>query len=263
MATQKDRVAQFRDLHDDLLVLPNAWDAASARMVQEAGGLAVATSSAALAWSNGYADDQGMPREVALAATREVLRAVTVPVTVDSEAGYSDDPAEVAAHVAALAALGVAGINLEDGHGAPETLAAKIAAIKASGTEMFINARCDVYLFGLTADDAKRDELIRRGKLYAAAGADGFFAPALINLTDIATVAEAVTLPLNILVMKGIAPVAELKAAGARRISAGALPGRAAYGAALKAAKMMLEEGRYDAIFAHSGDCPDFNKLFV
>ena len=200
---------------------------------------------------------------MALAATQQVLDVVTVPVSVDSEAGYSDDPVQVAAHVAALAAMGVAGINLEDGRGVPDLLAAKIAAIKASGTQIFINARCDVYLFDLVPDVAKRDELIRRGRLYAAAGADGFFAPCITDLADIAAVAEAIALPLNVLLMKGLAPVSQLKTAGARRVSAGALIGRAAYGMAARAVKMLLEEGRADAIFESSSDCPDFNRLLA
>jgi 2-methylisocitrate lyase-like PEP mutase family enzyme len=260
---QQDKVARFRNLHDkgNILVLPNAWDAASARMVQEAGAKAIATSSAALAWSNGHADGQGMTREVALAAVRRILRVVTVPVSVDSEAGYSDDAAQVVAHVKALAELGVAGINLEDGRGAPDLLAAKIAAIKASGVAMFVNARCDVYLSNLVGE-GKREELVRRGRLYRDAGADGLFAPAVTDPADIAAIVAATPLPVNILVMRAAPPVAKLRELGVRRISTGALMGRAAYGKTAVAAKMLLGEGRYDAIFETSTDCPDFNALF-
>ena len=265
MTTQSEQVGRFRALHQGMLVLPNAWDAASARMVQELGGRAVATSSAAVAWANGYADGEGMPRAVALAATRAVLRVVQVPVTIDSEAGYSDNPAAVAAHVLELVRLGVAGINLEDGRGAPELLAAKIAAIKAAlkdqGADIFINARCDIHLFDLVPDAQKRDALIGRGRLYHAAGADGFFAPLISDLGDIAAVAQAVPLPLNVLMMKGLPPVGELQKAGARRVSAGALTGRAAYGQAAKAVRQALDEGRYDVLFETSGDCPDFNAF--
>ena len=266
MRAQSEQVARFRALHQDMLVLPNAWDVASARMVQELGGKAVATSSAAVAWANGYADGEGMPRAVVLAATRAVLRVVAVPVTIDSEAGYSDDPAAVAAHVLELAGMGVAGINLEDGRGAPEVLAAKIAAIKAAlkdaGADIFINARCDIYLFDLVPDAQKLEALIARGRMYRDAGADGFFAPLICDLGDIAKVAQAVPLPLNVLMMKGLAPIAALQKAGARRVSAGALTGRAAYGQAAKAVKVALSEGRYDALFETSGDCPDFNRFF-
>jgi 2-methylisocitrate lyase-like PEP mutase family enzyme len=186
---------------------------------------------------------------------------------VDSEAGYSPGPDTVAAHVGALIEAGAAGINLEDGTEPPELLCEKIAAIKrvakAKGADIFINARCDVYLQNLVPDDAKLGEIIRRGKLYRDAGADGFFAPAMHDLNEIAQVVGAIELPLNILAMKVVQPIPELKKAGVRRVSAGALTGRAAYGAAARATKMLLDEGKYDAIFETSGDCPNFNTLFA
>ena len=268
MSRQKESFETFRALHapGKMLVLPNAWDAASARLAQEAGAKAIATSSAAVAWCHGFADGETMPREVIMTAARETLRVVTVPVTVDSEAGYSADPARVAEHVMLLIDLGVAGINLEDGRNPPELLVSKIQAIKAAakarGTDIFINARADVYLANLVPDDRKLAELIRRGRLYAQAGADGFFAPALTGLEDIREVVGAVDLPLNILAMKAVAPIAQLKDAGVRRLSAGALIGRSAYGKAARAVKMLLDEGKYDAIFETSGDCPNFNALF-
>ncbi len=267
MSSQADRLAHLRALHapGNILVLPNAWDAASAVLTQQAGAAAISTSSAAVAWANGYADGEAMPRSVALHAARAVLRVAGVPVTVDSEAGYSADPDEVAAHVIALVEVGAAGINIEDGREPPELLAAKIAAIKTAartrGADIFVNARSDVYLADLVPDANKRGETVRRGQLYRSAGADGFFAPLVRELSDITAIAAAIDLPLNVLVMKGLAPVAALKQAGARRVSAGALLGRAAYGTAARAVKMVLEEGRYDAIFDSSGDCPDFNKL--
>jgi 2-methylisocitrate lyase-like PEP mutase family enzyme len=268
MGTQTERLSQFRALHTPgrCLILPNAWDAASARMAQELGAEAVATSSAALAWCHGYADKEYLPTGTTLWAVREIVRVVTVPVTVDSEAGYSPDPEKVAAHVCRLIDAGAVGINLEDGTEAPELLCTKIGAIKraakAMQADIFINARSDVYLQNLVPDGAKLAEIIRRGKLYAQAGADGFFAPAMHDLQEIAEVAGAVDLPLNILAMKVVPPVAELKKAGVRRVSVGALLGRAAYGAAVRAAKILLEQGRYDAVFETSGDCPNFNGLF-
>ncbi len=268
MSGQREQVEKFRSLHAQgrLLLLPNAWDAASARLAEEAGAEAIATSSAALAWSNGYADGETMTREVILASARAILRVVHLPVSVDSEAGYSPDPAKVADHVAALIDLGVAGINLEDGRDPPDLLAAKIRAIKAMArardADIFINARCDVYLRNLADGEAGLKETLRRGKLYAEAGADGFFVPALNDLAGIREVVKTVSLPVNILVMRATPPLAELKAAGVRRVSAGALIGRAAYGAAQKAVTMLLKEGKPDAIFATSGDCPEFNRLF-
>ncbi len=267
--TDSGRVNEFRALHapGQLLVLPNAWDAASARMAQEAGAKAVATSSAAVAWCHGYPDHEGLPTSIVMDAVREILRVVKLPVTVDSEAGYSSDPAKVVTHVMALAELGAVGINLEDGTAPPDLLAAKIRAIKsaakAKGADIFINARADVYLANLVPDGDKLAELIRRGKLYRDAGADGFFAPALNDLAAIREVVIAVDLPLNILAMRATPPIADLKAAGVRRVSAGAGIGRAAYGAAVRATKMLLSDGKYDTIFSSSGDCPEFNPLFA
>jgi 2-methylisocitrate lyase-like PEP mutase family enzyme len=268
MTRQSERLSQFRALHAPgrILVLPNAWDAASARMAQELGAKAIATSSAAVAWCHGYADGEGMPTDVVLTAVREVMRVVSVPVSVDSEAGYSSDPAAVAAHMMRLIDLGVVGINLEDGKGEPDLLCAKIRGIKqaasAKGADIFINARCDVYLQNLAPDDRKLAESIRRGKLYAEAGADGLFMPGMSDLSQIREVVNAIDLPLNILIMRAVPPVAELKAVGVRRASAGALIGRAAYGAAHNATKMLLSAGTYDAIFATCADCPNFNVLF-
>jgi 2-methylisocitrate lyase-like PEP mutase family enzyme len=219
-----------------------------------------------LAWCHGYADREHLPTEVALSAAREILRVVSVPVSVDSEAGYSEDAAKVAEHVLALIYAGAAGINLEDGTEPPELLSTKIRATKqaakARDVDIFINARCDVYLQNLAPDVRKLEESIRRGKLYAEAGADGLFMPGMSDLAQIRSVVNAIDLPVNILIMNTVPPIAELKAAGVRRVSAGALIGRAAYGAANGAMKMLLSEGRYDAIFATSEDCPNFNGFF-
>jgi 2-methylisocitrate lyase-like PEP mutase family enzyme len=267
-ATQPEQTAKFRALHapGEMLLLPNAWDAASAVLSQEAGARAIATSSAAVAWCQGYADGERMPRAVALAAAKQVLRIAKVPVTVDSEAGYGG-PDETAAHVMALVEAGAAGINIEDGKEAPGLLVAKIKAIKAvakaKGADIFINARTDVYLQNLVADADKLSETILRGQLYRDAGADGLFVPWTTGTDDMRAIAAAIDLPLNVLVRTGLPDVAALKTAGVRRLSAGALIGRAAYGAAMRATKMMLDDGKYDAIFATSGEAPNFNPLFA
>lgn len=265
---QKQRVAEFRALHapGQCLVLPNAWDAASAKIAEVAGAKAVATSSAAVAWSHGYADGDVMPRDVVMAATRETIRVVNLPVTVDSEGGYSDDPAKVADHVLGLIDIGVAGINLEDSKSPPDLLTAKIKAIKAAakakGADIFINARSDVYLQNLVPDDQKLAEMIRRAKLYTDAGADGIFAPFANELSHIREIVAATSLPVNLLVNKAAPDLAALKSAGVRRISIGAIGGRAAYGQFVHGIKALLNEGKPDTLFATSGDCPDFNALF-
>jgi 2-methylisocitrate lyase-like PEP mutase family enzyme len=269
MQRQRDNAEKFRGLHarGHVLILPNAWDAASAKIAEEAGAQAIATSSAALAWSHGYPDGQKLPPAAFLAAVQEIVRIAQVPVSADSEMGFSDTPEGAAQFVMSLADLGVAGINLEDRTSPPELLVAKIRAIKATtkekGADIFINARTDVYLANLVSDDKKLAEAIRRGRLYAEAGADGFFVPALNDLAGIREVVQAIDLPVNILVFKATPPVAQLKEAGVRRVSAGTAVSGAAYGAAVRATKMLLDEGKYAAIFSSSGDCPNFNKLFA
>ncbi|MDI6623729.1 MAG: isocitrate lyase/phosphoenolpyruvate mutase family protein, partial [Brevundimonas sp.] len=142
----------FRDLHrSGLLILPNAWDGGSAALMRSLGAKAIATTSAGVAWALGWPDGDALPVERVVQATRDVVRAAQgLPVSVDFEGGYSDDPAEVAASARTVVEAGAQGINIEDGGGAPEGLAAKIAAIRAAvGPELFINARCDVWLRGV------------------------------------------------------------------------------------------------------------------
>jgi 2-methylisocitrate lyase-like PEP mutase family enzyme len=267
MSSQIECVLAFRALHapGHILVLPNAWDAASARLAEDCGAAAIATSSASLAWCHGYADGQAIPRETMLAAVKEIVRVVHLPVSVDSEAGFSDDPGEVADWVAALVKEGAAGINLEDGKSPPELLAAKIAAIKqrlkAMNADVFINARTDVFLHKLVVPEAAMAEAITRGLRYARAGADGNFVPAMTDPAQIREVASAVALPLNALTSKGLPPVSELKTAGVRRVSSGAGPARAAYGAMQRATKRLLNDGQYDEMFGSAVDCPNFNAL--
>lgn len=268
MQRQRDTAEKFRALHarGHILILPNAWDAASAKIAEEAGAQAIATSSAALAWSHGYPDGQKLPPTAFLAAVQEIVRIAKVPVSADSEMGFSDTPDGVAEFVMSLVDAGVVGINLEDRTSPPELLAAKIksikAAAKAKDADIFINARTDVYLANLVSDDKKLAEAIRRGKLYAQAGADGLFVPALNDLAGIRELVGTIDLPVNILIFKATPLVSQLKEAGVRRLSAGTAIAGAAYGAAVRATKMLLSEGKYDAIFSSSNDNPNFNALF-
>ena len=139
----------FRDLHrSGLLILPNAWDGGSAALMRSLGAKAIATTSAGVAWALGWPDGDALPVERVVQAARDVVRgAGGLPVSIDMEGGYSDDPAEVAALARRLVEAGAQGINIEDGGGSPEALAAKISAIRAAvGAELFINARCDLWL---------------------------------------------------------------------------------------------------------------------
>ena len=234
-------VDEFRALHapGEILVLANAWDAASARMSEEAGAKAVATSSASLAWSHGYPDGEALAAETLLAALENVLRVVTAPVTVDSEAGYSSDPEAVADYAARLIDLGVAGINLEDGHEAPDLHARKIAAIKARaarmGGDLFVNARTDVYLLNWLK------AMRRWAKRWRAPGAmprpvrTGCSCPSCARPISSAKSRQVPICRSTFWRSRVCLRFAELKRLGVRRVSTGAGPGRAAYGAGFKA----------------------------
>lgn len=223
----------FRALHQsgDVLLLANAWDAASARLLVRVGAKAVATSSASLSWSLGYPDGGVLAPEHLRPAVRRIGRGLPVPLTVDIEDGYSAAPTDVAELAAAVAAAGAAGINIEDGAGSPELLAEKIAAIRAHGgcASLFINARSDVFLRSLARGPEATDMVVQRGLSYAQAGADGLFVPGLSSLADVSRIAGAVPLPLNLMTVHGLAPLQELAQAGVRRLSAGPSPFLSAY----------------------------------
>jgi 2-methylisocitrate lyase-like PEP mutase family enzyme len=220
-----DRRELFRALHVSpaVLCLPNAWDALSARLCQELGARAVATSSAALAWSVGYPDGECLPRERLLLAVRDLLRCLSVPLSVDLERGYSNRPEEVAALVLELAELGVSGVNLEDGTEAPELLASKLdacrAALKHRGHDLFLNARTDVYLRGFTG--SREADTLTRARLYADAGADGLFVPGLCEPAQMRSIARGVPLPLNVWWQPDGGALAVLAELGVRRVSVG------------------------------------------
>ncbi|GAA0648667.1 isocitrate lyase/PEP mutase family protein [Brevundimonas lenta] len=236
----------FHDLHrSGLLILPNAWDGASAALMRSLGAKAIATTSAGCAWSLGWPDGDVLPTERAVQMCADVVRAAQgVPVSVDFEGGYSDDPAEVAATAQQLVEAGAQGINIEDGGGSPELLAAKIAAIRAAvGGALFINARCDVWLRGVGEAETRVAEALRRGAIYQAAGADGLFTPGLTDAAGIAELTGGTDMPVNLLAYPGLPGAAELERLGVRRLSAGSGLASAAYGRTAALAKDFLQDG--------------------
>jgi 2-methylisocitrate lyase-like PEP mutase family enzyme len=215
----------FAALHRDFLILPNAWDAGSARLMAHAGAAAIATSSAAVAWTHGYADGEAMPPELALQTVRAIAAATELPVSADIEAGYAADATAAAERAGQVLDAGAVGINIEDGAGAPDLLAAKIEAIKKTaqrkGAAIWINARIDVSLKRLMTGDAALKETIRRARLYEGAGADSIFAPAVVEPDDIRAITAGTSLPVNALAWPGLPDAAALKTLGVRRLSAG------------------------------------------
>ena len=237
----------FRDLHQSgLLILPNAWDGGSAALMRSLGAKAIATTSAGVAWALGWPDGDALPVDRVVQATRDVVRAAQgVPVSIDFEGGYSDDPAEVAAAARRVVEAGAQGINIEDGGGAPEALAAKIAAIRSAvGPDLFINARCDVWLRAVGEADSRVAEAARRGAIYRSAGADGLFAPGLTDETGIAELVRSADMPLNLLAYPGLPDAERLKALGVRRLSAGSGIVGAALGRAAALTRGFLQDGR-------------------
>lgn len=263
------RTARFRELHAPgaMLLLPNAWDAGSARLIESCGAAAIATTSAGLCWSRGYPDDDALPPRVLAAAVAEIARVVSVPLTVDVEGGYSGEPRAVGETVAAVVDAGAVGINLEDGTAAPALLCEKIGAIKAAaaraGIDLFVNARIDVFLRALVPPERALEESIDRARRYRQAGCDGVFVPGLVDRKAIGEIAAAVALPLNVMVAPNLPSVADLRALGVRRVSAGSAIAKTAYGAATRAAVRFLADGVYDAMFETAADYRRMNALFA
>ena len=262
--SQHDHAARFRQLHapgaDPILVLPNAWDAMSARLVEEAGAHAVATTSAGISWALGRPDGEGLTREAMLAAVRVITDAVRVPVTVDAERGYgAGTPEDVAETARGVIAAGAVGLNLEDAPGrdgapilAAEEQAARIAAARAAaaaaGVDLFINARTDTYLRKVGADAERFDETVRRARAYTAAGADGVFVPGVADADTIRRLAAAVGAPLNVIGGPGVPSVPELRALGVARVSVGPGLARSVMAHIRRAATEVLGAGTYDAL---------------
>lgn len=232
----------FRQLHfaDAPLLLPNAWDLGSAIAFADAGYAAIGTTSFGVAASAGVPDGGRSSKAATLALAAELCR-LPVHVTLDIEDGYSDDPSEVAKLVAGLAALGVAGVNLEDsfeGHLVnAASVARKIAAVKGQSPELFVNARIDNFWFG---EQANVDAVLTRARAFAEAGADGIFVPGVSAAEDIRAIAAGIELPLNVLAHPTLT-VAELAELGVRRVSSGSLPYRAAIDAAVSSVNALRD----------------------
>jgi 2-methylisocitrate lyase-like PEP mutase family enzyme len=238
--TQQQYAETFHGLHwkGDPLVLFNAWDVATAKAIARTSA-AVATSSGAVAAALGYADGEDAPFEVVTGLVSRMTAAVSVPVSIDLEAGYGDTPDSAAKSAARILKAGAIGINIEDGLSggkrqlvSPEQHAAKIKAVRDTaqelGIHLFINARTDPFLLKFGSPDQCLNEAARRAKVYADAGADGIFVPGLIDLALIEKFVQLTPLPVNIMVTQGVPEIADLARVGVRRVSLGPWPMMAA-----------------------------------
>jgi 2-methylisocitrate lyase-like PEP mutase family enzyme len=273
MESRTNQAIQFRQLHrgPNVLILPNAWDVASARIFEDAGFPAIATTSAGIAYSLGYADGQHIPREEMMARIARIVRAVHVPVTADIEAGYGSNVEDVAKTTCELIQMGVVGMNLEDGSSdrthplidlqlaADKIKAARQAAVDARA-QIVINARTDVYLLPGANPDADYSEALRRLVAFRDAGADCVFAPGLKDAETIGRLAKAVECPLNILAGPGTPSIPELAKLGVARVSVGSGPMRATLGLLRRLAEELKTSGTYSEM---KGAVPyaEVNKL--
>lgn len=239
----------FRSLHvpGTPLVLPNAWDGASARVVAAAGAAAIATTSAGVAWSLGHGDGDHMTRDQALGVIARITAAVDVPVTADIERGYAATPDGVAETVRGVLEAGAVGINLEDTLRPVAEQAERIAAAREAADEagipLFINARIDTHRLPPGDRTTWLDETLTRARAYATAGADGIFVLGTPDAETVRALVGSQPLPLNVTAGPGALPVSELAGAGAARISAGSSIAEAVYGLVRRAARELLEQG--------------------
>jgi 2-methylisocitrate lyase-like PEP mutase family enzyme len=260
-AGQAQKAEHFRNMHrgPSLLLLPNAWDALSARVFAEVGYPAVATTSGGVSWALGYADGEAAPWAEVVAATRRIVRAAQVPVTADIEAGFGDTPDAVAKSVGEIIGAGAVGINLEDGitrgaapireiSDAAERIRAARDAADAAGVPIVINARTDLYLRNIGDPAARFDEAVARGKAYLSAGADCFYPITLRDPDTIRRLVKALAAPININVRAGLPNLAQLEALGVARASTASQIALIAAATIRQVSEGIKTTGRFDAL---------------
>jgi 2-methylisocitrate lyase-like PEP mutase family enzyme len=276
IAVQARKAETLRKLHGGprVLVLPNAWDVASACMLEEMGFPAIATTSAGVAFALGYPDGQRISRDEMLEVVACIARAVSVPVTADMESGYGTTPAEMAETAKAIIAAGAVGLNFEDVTGDTERShvetslqVEKIRTIRevsaSMGVSLVINARTDVYLMPIGPEATRFDRTVERLRAYRAAGADCVFAPGVVDRGLIEKLVKAVAAPLNILVSPGCPSIPELEALGVRRASIGSGVMRATLGLVRRIGKELLERGTYSSVFDGAIPYAQINELMA
>jgi 2-methylisocitrate lyase-like PEP mutase family enzyme len=261
LAEQALQAEKFRNMHrgPGLLLLPNAWDAISARIFAAAGFPAIATTSGGVSWALGYADGEAAPWPEVVAATARIVRVVAVPVTADIEAGFGDTPEAVGKSISEIIQAGAVGVNLEDGTprgtapirtvgDAARRIAAAREAARTGAVPIVINARTDLYLRNIGEPAARFDEAIERGKAYLAAGADCFYPIGLRDPATIARLVKALAAPININVRAGSPSVAELEALGVIRASTASAVALMAVSTIRQVAEELRATGRFDGL---------------
>jgi len=276
MRKQAEKAEKFRKLHHGprMLLLPNAWDVASARILEECGHPAIATSSAAVAYSLGYADGQRISRGEMLEVAGRIAGAANIPVTADLEAGYGTTAKDMADTVKSAIAEGIIGMNLEDVTGDDESSLVdlplqveKIRAIReaasSAGVPFVLNARTDIYLMSIGPEATRFERTVERLRAYREAGADCLFAPGVYDLETIQKLVQAVKAPLNILANPACPPIPEMEKAGVARMSAGSGIMRAAMGLVQRIGKEMLESRSCEMMFVGATPFIDLKRMMT
>ena len=255
------KAERLRALHEpgQPVVFVNAWDCASARVVEKAGAPAIATTSAGVAFAQGYPDGQRISPERMLEVVARICEAVSVPVTADLESGYGDSVESLDRTVAGMLDAGAVGLNLEDHSGAatdplvqPELQLDKIRAVREAGerrgVRIVLNARTDSYLRGLGSSEEMFEETIRRGESYRDAGADCIFVPGVVDPAVIGEIVRRLRYPVNVLAVAGSPPIAELARLGVARVSLGSGPMRAAMTVVRRLAEEVAAKGTFSTL---------------
>ncbi len=275
LKSQKERAEDFRALHHGkrILVLPNAWDVPSARVFEDAGFPAVATSSAGMLVSLGYPDGEVINRQEFVSAVGRIARVLSVPLSADIVAGFGKTSKEVLATVKAILKAGAIGVNIEDFVHATKKLypvERQIENVKAlrklaetTGVPLVINARTDALRFADGDEEARIKEAIRRAMAYRDAGADCVYRMGLIDATAISRFVKALDFPINVMVRKGLPPASELQRLGVARVSFGPTPAYAAMGLLKRAAREVLEKGTFENLVEGAITFDELNALAV
>lgn len=259
--SQKAKAISFRAMHhgQNILLLPNAWDVASARVFEQAGFGAIATTSAGIAFSLGYADGQKIARDEMLARVSRIAKAVKVPVTADVESGYGNRPEDAARTAREVIEAGAVGMNLEDGtedavHPLVELPlqlekihAVREAALK-TGVLLVVNARTDVFLLQVGPENQRYDMAMQRLIAFRDAGAECVFVPGLKDPKMIERLVREVQCPVNILAGPGFPAVAELEKRGVARVTLGSGPMRSTLGLVRRIAEELRSSGTYESL---------------
>jgi 2-methylisocitrate lyase-like PEP mutase family enzyme len=273
--TQPERAKRFLDLHRGprLLLLANAWDAASARLFAEEGLPAIATTSAGVAFSLGFPDGERTPFPEVVGVIERIARAVRIPVSADIESGFGQTPKEVGENVRTVLQAGAVGVNLEDGTGnvsdplnpislASERIHVAREAAASAGLAVVVNARTDVFLDSVGPPETRFDEVVARTNAYRQAGADCLFVPGVTDVSTIERLVRAIEGPVNVLAAAQSPPLSELQRLGVARVSLGSGPMRATLGLLRRITRELEGSGTYRALTEGALSYREANELF-